>query len=516
MKWTFPELRTFIASYCLLFQFEDLQCLLLRCPWINEINLSIDTSVILSKYSIISSRSEVRRDVNRNLSSYYMQSGLYGTSGNPVFSNISKLILEGRNDITDMNLLEISMLKSSLCYINIKHCTLLTDDDSFSYHKDEHAHVMAFRLQELHLEGCEDGALCNFVGSSLEYLDISETVVSMVSLAPVIRRNSNLSCLKTAGCRNLLFEQGEVQSTSGNKYGRFLQEITSTCYLEDVEMGWAFCPVRVDDLIPSFSKVRRMTVGLGTTLPENILHALPEICPFLESLVLRFQVISDRVVRNLLESSTNLQVLCLHYCLGNLTSFSFQTMAPALRILRLQWVTPWITNDDLTILTQNCNLVELLLSGCKLLDSSSQEIISSGWPNLACLQLEECGQITLDGVDSILDCKALEEVLLRHTGRGIGRTIITDAIRELPLLRKLALDLCDASEGGYDTPNVPEGKMMRSVRMSRCKKSVAAARSCFGEASSSSSNRKPVQHRETIVLEWSSRQLTTTVVEERL
>ncbi|KAF7040707.1 hypothetical protein CFC21_050592 [Triticum aestivum] len=524
--------------------FEDLQCLLLRCPWINEINLSIDTSVILSKYSIISSRSEVRRDVNRNLSSYYMQSGLYGTSGNPVFSNISKLILEGRNDITDMNLLEISMLKSSLCYINIKHCTLLTDDDSFSYHKDEHAHVMAFRLQELHLEGCEgiscaamsqlvsnmnivkslclretslaDGALCNFVGSSLEYLDISETVVSMVSLAPVIRRNSNLSCLKTAGCRNLLFEQGEVQSTSGNKYGRFLQEITSTCYLEDVEMGWAFCPVRVDDLIPSFSKVRRMTVGLGTTLPENILHALPEICPFLESLVLRFQVISDRVVRNLLESSTNLQVLCLHYCLGNLTSFSFQTMAPALRILRLQWVTPWITNDDLTILTQNCNLVELLLSGCKLLDSSSQEIISSGWPNLACLQLEECGQITLDGVDSILDCKALEEVLLRHTGRGIGRTIITDAIRELPLLRKLALDLCDASEGGYDTPNVPEGKMMRSVRMSRCKKSVAAARSCFGEASSSSSNRKPVQHRETIVLEWSSRQLTTTVVEERL
>ncbi|KAF7026412.1 hypothetical protein CFC21_038519 [Triticum aestivum] len=544
MKWAFPELRTFIASYCLLFQFEDLQYLLLRCPWINEINLSIDTSVILSKYSIISSRSEVRRDVNQNLSSYYMQSGLYGTSVNPVFSNISKLILEGRNDITDMNLLEISMLKSSLCYINIKHCTLLTDDDGFSYHKDEHAHVMAFRLQELHLEGCEgiscaamsqlvsnmnivkslclretslaDGALCNFVGSSLEYLDISETVVSMVSFAPVIRRNSNLSCLKTAGCRNLLFEQGEVQSTSGNKYGRFLQEITSTCYLEDVEMGWAFCPVRVDDLIPSFSKVRRMTVGLGTTLPENILHALPEICPFLESLVLRFQVISDRVVRNLLESSTNLQVLCLHYCLGSLTSFSFQTMAPALRILRLQWVTPWITNDDLTILTQNCNLVELLLSGCKLLDSNSQEIISSGWPNLACLQLEECGQITLDGVDSILDCKALEEVLLRHTGRGIGRTIITDAIRELPLLRKLALDLCDASEGGYDTPNVPEGKMMRSVRMSRCKKSAAAARSCFVEASSSSSNPKPVQHRETIVLEWSSRQLTTAVVEERL
>jgi hypothetical protein len=112
----------------------------------------------------------------------------------------------------------------------------------------------------------------------------------MVSLAPIIRRSSNLCCLKTTGCRNLLSEHGEVQSVNGNKYGSFLQEITSTCCLEDVELGWAFCPVRIDDLIPSFSKVRKMTVGLGTTIPENILHALPEICPFLESLVLRFQV----------------------------------------------------------------------------------------------------------------------------------------------------------------------------------------------------------------------------------
>jgi hypothetical protein len=66
----------------------------------------------------------------------------------------------------------------------------------------------------------------------------------------------------------------------------------------------------------------------------------------------------------------NLQVLCLQYCLGSLTSFGFQTKAPTLRILCLQWVTPWMTNDDLTILAHNCNLVELCLSGCKLLDSS--------------------------------------------------------------------------------------------------------------------------------------------------
>ncbi|KAL6853979.1 hypothetical protein ACP4OV_020008 [Aristida adscensionis] len=491
---------------------------------------------------------------------------------NSIFSNVSRLTLEGRNDISDVNLLEISVLKNSLCYINIRNCTLLTDDGisnlllkctkihsmvlsstSFanksiqtlctaippeSTDQDyEHSHIMALNMQELHLDGCKgitcaalsqlmsnlrstellclretaltDGALCKFVGSCLEYLDVSETMVSMVSLVPVIRRNSNLKCLKTAGCRSLPFEHNRLEPISGNRYGDLLQEISSTCCLEDVEMGWGFRAIQNEDIIPSFSKVRKMTVGLGTTLPENILHSLPEICPFLDSLVLRFQVISDSVVRNLLESAINLQVLCLHYCLGSLTSFSFQTKAPALRVLRLEWVTPWITNDDLTILTENFNLVELTLSGCKLLDSNSQEIISCGWPNLTLLHLEECGQITLDGVSSILDCKALEDVLLRHTGRGIGRTIIKDAIRELPLLRKLALDLCDASEEGYDTPNSQEVKMIRTVMLSRCK----SLRSSLGPHKEESSKHV---HKDTVVLEWSSRKLTTTIVKERV
>ncbi|TVU37011.1 hypothetical protein EJB05_18974 [Eragrostis curvula] len=323
-----------------------------------------------------------------------------------------------------------------------------------------------------------NGALCKFVGSCLEYLDVSETKVSMVSLAPVIRRNSYLNCLKTAGCPSLLFEHNEVEPMSDSNYRDFVQEIKSICYLEDVEMGWGFCPILIEDLVPSFSRVRKMTIGLGTTLAESVLHSLPDICPFLEFLILRFQVMSDRIVRNLLESALNLQVLCLHCCLGSLTSYSFQAKAPALRILRLEWVTPWITNDDLTILTQNCSLVELSLSGCKLLDSSSQEIICSGWPNLTLLHLE---------------------------GRGIGKAIISDAIRELPLLRMLALDLCDASEGGYDSPNNLEGTMIRTVRMSRCK----SWRSCF-EGSS-----KRV-HKDTIVLEWSSRRLRTTIVKERL
>lgn len=152
------------------------------------------------------------------------------------------------------------------------------------------------------------------------------------------------------------------------------------------------------------------------------LALLPTICSIIKLIVplillitgwCTYQMISEKVVRNLLESSTKLRVLCLYSCLGNLTSFSFQIKAPLLRILRLEWITPWMTNDDLAVLIQNYNLVELSLSGCKLLDSSkfyfriqyvdhswccwvefflwstdSQELISSGWPNLTCLHLE--------------------------------------------------------------------------------------------------------------------------------
>lgn len=112
----------------------------------------------------------------------------------------------------------------------------------------------------------------------------------MVSLAPVIRRNCKLNCLKTAGCRNLLLECDNVEHISGNKYGDFLQEVGTSCCLEDVEMGWGFCPIQIEDLVPSFREVRKMTIGLGTALAENVLCALPMICPCLESLILRFQV----------------------------------------------------------------------------------------------------------------------------------------------------------------------------------------------------------------------------------
>ena len=73
-----------------------------------------------------------------------------------------------------MDLLKISVLKNSLCYINIRNCTLLTDDGisnfllkctkihsmivsytSFGNRSIQTLHDMTFNIQELHLGGCK-------------------------------------------------------------------------------------------------------------------------------------------------------------------------------------------------------------------------------------------------------------------------------------------------------------------------------------------------------------------------
>lgn len=82
------------------------------------------------------------------------------------------------------------------------------------------------------------------------------------------------------------------------------------------------------------------------------------------------QVISDIIVRKLVTSLMNLQVLAMCYCFGDISMSSFKFPMQNLRKLRLERVTPWMTNDDLVILSQNCrNLVELSLLGCPLLNS---------------------------------------------------------------------------------------------------------------------------------------------------
>ncbi|XP_073007356.1 BTB/POZ domain-containing protein FBL11 isoform X2 [Typha latifolia] len=583
LRLAFPSLRMLKASHCLQFRMGDLCYLLERCPLVNEIDLTIDiSSVIRTKVSVISTTAEKsqlsdRRRHNITVRNYLLSNIAKPALGKPVLSSISKLTLEGRNDISDMDLLKISALTDSLSYINIKGCTLLTDvgistffskclsihsmvlsyttigrdsilvlcadnifhDGADVHDNQKHFHSMASRLQQLHLDGCKgidrnsmsqllshvcmvkilslretflmDDALCNFIGSSLESLDVSETMVSILALSSLLRRNPDLRCLKATGCKNLhQITSDEVTLTSGGRSKNFLHGLSKSCNLEDVAFGWGFSYVQMEELVPAFAKVKEITIGLGASLGHHVLHALPMICPLIESVVLTFQVISDTVMRIILESLRYLRVLGLHCCLGDWTSFSFRTSMPMLRILRLEWVSPWMTNDDLTLLTQNCSdLIELSLSGCKLLDSYSQEIISSGWPGLTSIHLEECGKITLNGVSSLFNCKGLEDLLLRHNGRGIRRNFIYHSALKLPLLRKVALDICDACEGGFDSPSHLEWQYISAVRISRCR-----PQRCGFDLQTTSSC-KPV-HKDTIILEWNSKELRTTIVKERI
>jgi hypothetical protein len=74
----------------------------------------------------------------------------------------------------DVDLLKISVLKNSLCYINIRNCTLLTDGGisnfllrctkihsmvlsytSFGNWSIQTLHYMTVNIQELHLSGCK-------------------------------------------------------------------------------------------------------------------------------------------------------------------------------------------------------------------------------------------------------------------------------------------------------------------------------------------------------------------------
>lgn len=99
LKLAFPELRVFRVSYCLSFHFDDLLYLLLRCPWIYEIDMTIDQSTVTPKHSIVSSSSEVLSKVKPNLKRYGIHCPTYDRQLNSVFLNISRLTLEGRSDI---------------------------------------------------------------------------------------------------------------------------------------------------------------------------------------------------------------------------------------------------------------------------------------------------------------------------------------------------------------------------------------------------------------------------------
>ncbi|XP_058209577.1 BTB/POZ domain-containing protein FBL11 isoform X2 [Rhododendron vialii] len=537
---SFPSMKIFKAAHHLNFKMTKLVQLLQKCPLLEEIDLAVDISpVIPSQVSIVSSSPAISlraSTISHEINSYpWPASELYTTI--PLLANVTKLTLEGRVDLSDYDLKNISEICASLFYLNLRGCITVTDtgisvlilrcvklhsllvcDTSFGHNSalalrsgipnlndfltlhvgKNHAKSLASEFQVLHVGGCRgvdetslsklisetpmlkslclretlivDDTLYSFLGSSLEMLDVSDTKVSSTALAHIVSSNPGLYCLEAKGCRNLFqqkskMEDGDIPSVQYS-CEEWCNELAKTCKLEEIALGWGFSCCSLEALKPAIAALKVVTVGLGASLGQDAVELLPTICPLLEEVILYFQVISDCVLINIMESLRHLQVLALCYCL------------------------------------------ELLLLGCRLLNSDSQRIISTGWPGLISIHLEDCGEVTRNGVASLFDCKSVEDMLLRHNGPGIQKNFILDAALLMPMLRKLSLDVCDAVEGDFDLPNFADRYFLSIVSIARCKPQRCAL-------DLQKLRRTPV-HKETLVLVWDSKNLTRTVIKERV
>ncbi|XP_055807426.1 BTB/POZ domain-containing protein FBL11 isoform X3 [Solanum dulcamara] len=460
---SFPSLTTLKAAYILNFRTMKLYQLLQRCPLLSDIDLTVDsTPVIPAKVSVISSFPTVTLQIS--------------TSSNdetcpdvPAFhfsrqlSNITKLILEGRTDIYDSDLQNIAECCPSLHCVNLNACTSITDSG---------ISILVLKCVELH---------------SIFACDTSFGQNCVQSLCRNISRFDSVA-MKMADHTNSLAYKLQILHIGCCK------GINETFLLE---------------LISQTHRIRSLCLR-GTQLVDNSLYKFSGSS--LEMLdVSDTKVVSDSVVRNILETLKHLQVLALFYCFGEISSLSFQSSAPRLRKLKLERVSSQMTNDDLLTLTRNCmNLTDLSLVGCRRLNSESQDTISNGWPGLISLHLEDCGEVTAKGVTSLMNCQALEDLLLRHNGLGIDRNFIIRAASRMPLLRKVAVDVCDAKDGDFDLPDFPDRNFLRIVKLARCN----LKRRTLGSTKSGTCT-TPV-HVETLILTWDSRKLSRTVVKERL
>ncbi|XP_031382441.1 BTB/POZ domain-containing protein FBL11-like isoform X2 [Punica granatum] len=623
---SFPSLRVLKAAYLSNLKASDLLQLLKKCPLLSEVDLTHDINPIpLAQVSDTCPSSAINPTPLNNISNFR-----YGyldmTSLNHsrfLASTIARLTLEGRSDVCDSDLLYIATNCVSLCYLNLKGCTSVTDtaisdlllrslnlhslivsDTSFGNKSvvtlcsggremagtlpyppsgKENSDLLAHQLQIFHMGGCkgvdptfllqlvsciksvkslclrdtqlDDHALSGFPGSSLDLLDVSNTMISQSHLVCVIRKNPGLKILKARGCKNIVQADGNCERKlvpPSLHCGEMYFGLGNSCKLKELSLGWGFSSSALVALKPAITALSSLTVGLGGSLGEDALRLLPTICPMLESLTLYFQVLSDGIMSDIRTSLRHLKVLELCYCLGDISILSFKFLMPQLRKLRLQRVAAWMTHDDLLVLAQNCpNLTELCLVGCKRLSSDFflfllyEENHSEGhqgvadrfiqscistvdmlyalqaialcfhscicyYKSLIYLHLEDCGEVTGHGVSSLFDCVALEVFFLRHNGPGIQKSFILDAVSELPMLRQLSLDTCDAREGSFDIPKCEERHSISAIKISRCKLQIRSLDIQFVKP-----RRRPV-HWDTLLLLRNCRDLTRTVVKERL
>ncbi|XP_073155674.1 BTB/POZ domain-containing protein FBL11 isoform X2 [Henckelia pumila] len=435
---SFPSLRTLKAANCSNFKTPKLCHFLRKFPLLTSIDLTLDISPVIPARVSITSSSQIPTPQRSKLLDGYDHhfAASFSFLSYPVLANITELTLEGRTDMNDSDLYNISEVCESLNFINMRGCTSVTDcglsvmilkckklhstvacDTSFgnnsalalcssvsseTQQSEKSFQLMACKLQTLHIGGCTgidgmilselmsgaghlrslclkeihliDDALYRFQGSSLQMLDVSDTKVSCKALSHVICRNLDLKFLKTRGCTQLVQEQIGTQGTklcmSSFTPKELFSDLGKSCQLEEIELGWGFSFLSLETLKPAIRALRTITIGLGASLGLEGLKLIPIACPLLEMVVLYFQVISDSALTKLVKTLPHLRSLALCYCFGGISSFSFRFKMPNLMKLKLQRVTPWMTNEDLMIMAKSCtNLNTLSLTGCTLLNS---------------------------------------------------------------------------------------------------------------------------------------------------
>ncbi|KAL6998096.1 hypothetical protein U1Q18_008223 [Sarracenia purpurea var. burkii] len=127
---SFPSLRVLKDAHSLKFKITKLCQMLQKFPLLVEVDLAVDiTPVIPSQVSIVSS-SQVLTLRNSTapleVDGYPSATSMLDVS-RPLLSNVTKLTLEGRIDLSDYDLKSISELCAALCYLNIRGCTSVTD-----------------------------------------------------------------------------------------------------------------------------------------------------------------------------------------------------------------------------------------------------------------------------------------------------------------------------------------------------------------------------------------------------
>ncbi|XP_073222114.1 BTB/POZ domain-containing protein FBL11 isoform X2 [Cicer arietinum] len=469
---SFPSLRILKAAFLLNIRTTGFFQLLEKCSLVGEIDLTVDvTPLIPASVTVLSSNPAMIPPELEKTSSLKYQAvqtmPFHFHEPKPLISNVTKLTLEGRTDVSDLSLQYISKYFVLLCHLNIKGCISVTD----------------IGISDL-IRRCKKL-------NSIVVCDTSFGINSVQALCSATSDGGNFPCMHSSE--------------------KHLNSVVSN--LQALHMGGCIgiCELSLQELMSQTHVLKSLCLR-GTYLVDQALYNFKGSS--LEMLdVSNTKVISDIIVTKLTTSLMNLQVLALCYCFGDISMSSFKFPMQNLRKLRLERVTPWMTNEDLIILTQNCrNLVELSLLGCPLLNSDSQQIISHAWPGLVSIHLEDCGKVTANGVSALLDCRALEDLLLRHNGPGLQRNFIFHAASKMPLLRKLSLDICDASEGDFDIPNYEDRYFLSTLKIARCK----SQRCAFNLPVPPPGSRRRSVHLETLVLVWNSKNLTRTVVKERL